>query len=615
MESTSCVGLVLTFNQANTIISAVDSLISQTRRLSSIIVSDDCSTDNTCEVVKCRYAQEILDGRIQVLRNSSNLGFVSHFNHVVSQFRDERTLLFYNAGDDISHPERVREFLLLYQSLGQPRYFLGHSYVSVIDADSDDILVPPILSIEGNRELIAISSAYHIGASQVFTPALFTDFGQINYDDCYEDLTLGYRAVLTNAYHFIEKPLLGYRTGGLSSWQKNPLEKKRRRFCATLNQRVTDALRSGDTSDFEALKDCYLQYGFSISSHSHQVNFVEVSGESGLSTLQDYSIVQRIHRLNNMFTIKKLDLKELMLSLQHEAHRVTKRCIYWIVMNTVSEGDFIDFMTAISFPVEPVFVLDFGLHTPADLISSKSRWLPKFLERFPNGYFVTACEVSFGVMRGYFPYDRLCYLAPLQDIDGVVAERMASTSGMTRGLIVLGSPECSSLQSISFARSSFRGKRIVFDVVEPFLADRDTHNLAQGLTEGGIVYSSTDAIDYRRYEFAIIFTQATQQRGLLHHQWASLSSQLVPSFIVSEGFSSESIFHGKNALIVDNTIQNWCLVFNIVDQNYSALRALASEARRSAYFNMSIQKKFYIFKERIRGFLREEKFFDRFNPL
>ena len=89
----------------------------------------------------------------------------------------------------------------------------------------------------------------------------------------------------------------------------------------------------------------------------------------------------------------------------------------------------------------------------------------------------------------------------------------------------------------------------------------------------------------------------------------------MPSFIVSEGFSSESIFHGKNALIVDNTIQNWCLAFNIVDQSYSALRELASEARRSAYFGMSIQKQFYIFKERIRGFLGEEKFFDRFNPL
>jgi hypothetical protein len=225
-----------------------------------------------------------------------------------------------------------------------------------------------------------------------------------------------------------------------------------------------------------------------------------------------------------MFAIKRLDLNELMLSLQHEEQRVTKRCIYWIVMNTVSEGDFIDFMTAISFPVEPVFVLDFGLHTPSDLISSKSRWLPKFLERFPNGYFVTACEVSFGVMRGCFPYDRLCYLPPLQDIDGVVAERMGSTSGVTRGLIVLGSTECSSLQSISLARSSFKGKRIVFDVVEPFLVDRDTHNLAQGLTEDGIVYSSTDAIDYLRRHSKEVFCIISGLR--YHHNWYHHSSYL-----------------------------------------------------------------------------------------
>ncbi len=119
------VGLVMTYNQENTCIAAIESLISQTQELDLILVSDDCSTDSTFKLIQ-EFCEKITTAiKIEYYQNSRNLGLIAHFNLLVQKYLISSDLIFSNSGDDESEPTRVWEFFSRYRALGGPRYYLG----------------------------------------------------------------------------------------------------------------------------------------------------------------------------------------------------------------------------------------------------------------------------------------------------------------------------------------------------------------------------------------------------------------------------------------------------------------------------------------------------------
>lgn len=69
------------FNYGSFLIEAIESVLRQTRPADEILISDDCSTDNTWEIAK--DYQRKYPGIIRLNRNETNLGIVSHFNKAV----------------------------------------------------------------------------------------------------------------------------------------------------------------------------------------------------------------------------------------------------------------------------------------------------------------------------------------------------------------------------------------------------------------------------------------------------------------------------------------------------------------------------------------------------
>jgi glycosyltransferase involved in cell wall biosynthesis len=68
---------LVTYNRANLLPATIDSLLNQTFQDFELIISDDCSTDNTEEI--CReYARR--DSRIKYRRNAKNLGMPGNLN-------------------------------------------------------------------------------------------------------------------------------------------------------------------------------------------------------------------------------------------------------------------------------------------------------------------------------------------------------------------------------------------------------------------------------------------------------------------------------------------------------------------------------------------------------
>ena len=91
--------LMASYNGSEYISEAIESVLNQTYVNFELIISDDCSTDQTLEIVK---SYEKKDSRIQVYINASNLGDYPNRNKAASYARG--VYLKYLDHDDIMYP-------------------------------------------------------------------------------------------------------------------------------------------------------------------------------------------------------------------------------------------------------------------------------------------------------------------------------------------------------------------------------------------------------------------------------------------------------------------------------------------------------------------------------
>ena len=72
--------VMTTYNGASFLAEQIDSILAQTLTPSLIIVSDDCSEDETCLIVE-KYQAE---GKLKLYRNETRVGVVANFKHAIS---------------------------------------------------------------------------------------------------------------------------------------------------------------------------------------------------------------------------------------------------------------------------------------------------------------------------------------------------------------------------------------------------------------------------------------------------------------------------------------------------------------------------------------------------
>ena len=93
------------YNQEQYIREAVEGAFSQTYEPLEIILSDDCSSDRTFEIMQEMAAAYEGPHEVRVRRSQLNRGISSHFKEVIEQSSGHYIVLA--AGDDISLPERA----------------------------------------------------------------------------------------------------------------------------------------------------------------------------------------------------------------------------------------------------------------------------------------------------------------------------------------------------------------------------------------------------------------------------------------------------------------------------------------------------------------------------
>lgn len=114
------------YNGANTLSQAIDSIIAQTYTKWELIACDDCSTDNTSEILS-GYA--IKDSRIKVIRNEENCGLAASLNHCLEYVQGEYIARM--DCDDLSVQTRLEKQVSYLQS--HPEYDLVGTFMQAFD--------------------------------------------------------------------------------------------------------------------------------------------------------------------------------------------------------------------------------------------------------------------------------------------------------------------------------------------------------------------------------------------------------------------------------------------------------------------------------------------------
>lgn len=93
-----------TYNGAKYIQEQLDSFVAQTRQPDELVITDDCSTDNTLEIIQCFAAS--VQFEVICVQNERNLGYTGNFNRALMKATGD--LVFLSDQDDVWFPEKIQ---------------------------------------------------------------------------------------------------------------------------------------------------------------------------------------------------------------------------------------------------------------------------------------------------------------------------------------------------------------------------------------------------------------------------------------------------------------------------------------------------------------------------
>lgn len=123
--------LLATYNGEKYIKQQIESILSQTYKNIRLIISDDCSTDNTINILK-EYEEK--DNRIKLYIQSKNLGVVKNIEFLLEKVENELYML--SDQDDVWLPEKIEKSM---QTLKNSDADLVFGDLEVVDEELNTI--------------------------------------------------------------------------------------------------------------------------------------------------------------------------------------------------------------------------------------------------------------------------------------------------------------------------------------------------------------------------------------------------------------------------------------------------------------------------------------------
>lgn len=205
------------YNQEKYIREAVEGAFAQTYEPLEIILSDDCSTDRTFEIMSEMVEAYNGPHRIKLIRNEQNRGISLHVRHIHEIANGE--IIIHAAGDDISYPTRTTKTVQAF-SKGDIKPSLVMANAHVIDDSGDIIGVYSkendyIQEINGDPNDF---SSYGAAATYAISRDLVKCFAAPIPEIYGEDRLLLIRAKLKNGYVYSPEFFVKYRISESGVW-------------------------------------------------------------------------------------------------------------------------------------------------------------------------------------------------------------------------------------------------------------------------------------------------------------------------------------------------------------------------------------------------------------
>ena len=196
------------YNQEKYIREAIKGAFEQTYSPLEIILSDDCSSDRTYEIIE-EMANEY-DGshKISLNKNKANLGLCDHINTVMDLVSSDWVVVA--AGDDVYMPHRVSDTVKAISSnMGAYSIYFDSDYIR--DDKSNQTIFIPDVSTHNLTEMINAGGAKVFGPSHAWNMKTFSVFGRMPKEAISEDRVIPFRSALLGEIVYIDKKVVRYR--------------------------------------------------------------------------------------------------------------------------------------------------------------------------------------------------------------------------------------------------------------------------------------------------------------------------------------------------------------------------------------------------------------------
>lgn len=200
-----------TYNGAKYIKEQIDSILSQTVQNFELVICDDCSKDDTWNILE-EYASS--DNRIRIFRNSENIGFMKNFEKAVSLCTEKYIAL--SDQDDIWHSDHL-EILLNTMMNNNCDIVCGHP----VFVDENNIELPrkfdyflmdniPHNNSDTARHILLSTSSYQ-GASMLIRKTFFEKALPIPEGAYYHDSWFAVLSCFMGGLIYVDTTILRYR--------------------------------------------------------------------------------------------------------------------------------------------------------------------------------------------------------------------------------------------------------------------------------------------------------------------------------------------------------------------------------------------------------------------
>ena len=203
---------IYTYKQENFVRETLEAAVAQDYPNLEILVSDDCSPDNTFSVIE-QFAKEYKGPhKLIINRNDSNMGiagnvmklfYMSHGEYIVN-----------NCGDDLSVPDRVSRSVKAIQKEGVESMSFAMSPFGVSVAKTGFFTDEENKTVHYTMNDYLMGHYHSSGASRIMTRKIVDYFGSLNSDCPTEDSTFTLRAFLLGGLSYSYEHLVNYRIHG-----------------------------------------------------------------------------------------------------------------------------------------------------------------------------------------------------------------------------------------------------------------------------------------------------------------------------------------------------------------------------------------------------------------